>query len=277
MKNRKRKSQKNNIRQGLRICLAAAALLVSGFFQAGADSLDQSLGKSFDESLNLDDILKSIDHRTNFEDTDYSAIMSMVIEDPENGIQKRSVQQFRRDSEDKFLMLILEPEDRKGQGYLRIGDNMWSYDPVSRKFSHTSMKDQFEGSDARNSDFRKSTTAEDYEVEGITEGTLGKYNVYILDLKAKHDEVSYPFVKIWVTQENHLVLKREEYSLTKRLMRTSLFPKYAKIGEKYVATQSIFIDELADGKKTQLTISDLSVEQLPDYVFTKAYVERVNK
>ena len=250
----------------IRLAGAVLGLLLLSTMVAGALTVD------------VEAILKSMDLRMNFEDTDYSAIMSMIIEDPEKGeVSKRSVQQFRRDSEDKFLMLILEPEDRKGQGYLRVDDNMWMYDPVSRKFSHTSLKEQFESSDARHSDFRRSTTAEDYQVAGSTEGKLGKYNVYILELEAKHDEVTYPYMKVWVTTSNHLVLKREEYSLTRRLMRTSLFPKYAKIGDQFVATQIIFIDELVEGKKTQITLSDISVEKLPDYVFTKAYVERVNQ
>ncbi len=250
----------------IRLVVALIGLLLLSTVVAGAVNVD------------VEAILRSMDRWMNFEDTDVSAVMSMVIEDPENDeVTKRAVQQFRRDADDKFLMLVLEPEDRKGQGYLRVDDNMWMYDPVSRKFSHTSLKEHFENSDARNSDFRRSSTAEDYAVADYTEGKLGRYEVYILELKAKHEEVTYPFMKVWVTKSSNLVLKREEYSLTERLMRTSLFPKYARIGEQFVATQTIFIDELVEGKKTQITISDISVESLPDYVFTKAYVERVNQ
>ena len=100
--------------------------------------------------------------------------MTMITEDPEEGVSKREVQQFRRDSEDQFLMLILEPEDRKGQGYLRVEDNMWMYDPISRKFSHISLKERFENTDARHSDFQRSSTADDYDITNVTEGKLGK-------------------------------------------------------------------------------------------------------
>ena len=228
-------------------------------------------------TLDLEAILSSIDRRRNFENTDFSAIMTMIQENAEDGVSKRVVQQFRRDGADQFLMLILEPEDRKGQGYLRVEDNMWMYDPISRKFSHTSLKERFENTDARHSDFRRSTTAEDYDIANVTEGKLGKYSVYILELEAKHEEVTFPFKTIYVTQNSNLVLKTEDYSLTERLMRTSLYPKYAKIGDQYVATTAIFIDELTEGSKTQINISEISVEKLPEYVFTKAYVERVNR
>jgi len=202
--------------------------------------------------------------------------MTMISEDPEKGVEKMKVQQFRRDGKDTFLMLFIEPDSRKGQGYLRIDDNLWFYDPESRKFNHTSMKDSFGGTDARHSDFRISTLKEDYKVDKVEEGKLGKFDVYIMDLSAVNSEVTYPGMKLWVTKKGGLLLKSEDYSATGRLMRTSLYPKYAKVKDKYIPTVMIFIDELIKGKKTQISFTDISTKKLPDSIFTKAYVERVN-
>ena len=229
------------------------------------------------ETLDTHKLLKTIDEMKTFYNKDFSAVMTMITEDPEEGVDKRVVQQFRRDHDDKFLMLIREPEVQKGQGYLLIDENLWFYDPESRKFSHTSMKENFQNTDAKNSDFRKSSLVDDYEVTEYSEGKLGRYDVYILDLEAVHNEVTYPFMKIWVTKEPNLVLKAEEYSLTKRLMRTSFFPHYAKIGSVYTPDRIIFVDELVEGKKTQISIKDISLDDLPDTVFTKSYMERVNR
>jgi hypothetical protein len=96
-------------------------------------------------------------------------------------------------------------------------------------------------------------------------------------MEATHSEVTYPTQKMWVTRNSLLVLKTEDYSATGRLMRTSLFPSYAKVGDKFLATKMIFTDELIEGKKTQITMTDLSTSPLPDSIFTKAYVERVNR
>ncbi|NOY09806.1 MAG: outer membrane lipoprotein-sorting protein [Spirochaetes bacterium] len=229
------------------------------------------------EKLNYEQILKSIDKLSSFKDTDFSAVMTMISEDPENGMDKKVVQQFRRDKDDKFLMLIEKPDVQKGQGYLRIGDNLWFYDPESRKFSHTSMKENFSNTDAKHSDFGRSSLAEDYTVTGHTEGKLGKYDVYILNLKAKNNEVTYPYMKIWITKKLYLVLKASDYSLTRRLLRTSYFPRYAKVGNRYTPSVMIFVDNLVKGKKTQISIKDISIDKLPDSVFTKSYVERVNR
>ncbi|MGM0432496.1 MAG: outer membrane lipoprotein-sorting protein [Spirochaetota bacterium] len=223
------------------------------------------------------EMLDKIDRMSNFSGTDLSAEMSVVSEDPEKGVDRTVVQQFRDDDEEKFLMLFKKPSIKKGQGYLMIEDNLWFYDPESRKFSHTSLKEQFDSTDANNSDFNASSLEEDYRVTSIEEGKLGSYSVYILEVEATNDEVTYPTMKMWVTQQNTLLLKSEDYSAGGRLMRTSLYPSYTRVGENVIPTRMIFVDELVEGKKTTVTVSDISAEDIPDTVFTKSYVERVNR
>ncbi|HHY09264.1 MAG TPA: outer membrane lipoprotein-sorting protein [Firmicutes bacterium] len=222
-------------------------------------------------------ILEKIDAQSRFDDTDFSAVMTMIVEDPEKGIEKLVVRQFRRDVGDRLLILIQEPTTQRGQGYLLEGENLWFYDPSSRKFAHTSLKETFQDSDARNADFSRWSYSSSYEVEGFREDVLGKFDVYLIDLKAIDDTVPFPYAKLWVTQDSNLVLKSEEYSLTRRLMRSSLFPKYAKVGAAVIPTQLIIIDELVAGKKTQIALSEISISKIPDHVFTKAYIERVNR
>ncbi|NMB00784.1 MAG: outer membrane lipoprotein-sorting protein [Firmicutes bacterium] len=225
----------------------------------------------------IEAILNKLDEQSRFDDTDFSAVLTMIVEDPDKGIEKIVVRQFRRDDGERFLLLIQEPVTERGQGYLLEGDNLWFYDPSSRQFAHTSLKESFQDSDARNADFGQNTYSSSYEVEGYVEGMLGNFDVYIIDLKAVDDTVPFPFARIWVTKDSHLVLKTEEYSLTRRLMRSGLFPKYSKVGDVLIPVQMIFIDELVEGKKTQISLSEISVTKIPDHVFTKAYIERVNR
>jgi len=246
--------------------IAAAVLLVAS--TAGLSAIDVDEGQA---------ILESIDFALSFEDRDFASVMTMITEDPEAGVEKRVIQQYRRDADDAFLMIIVEPVTQRGQGYLMVDDNLWFYEPESRKFSHTSMKVQFADSDANNADFRASTIADDYRVTAATEGTLGRFPVYILDLVATNNEVTYPNERIWVTKDTNLVLKTEDSSANGRLMRTSYFPNYTKIGEKFMPTKMIFLDNLIEGKKTQITVTDISTDKLADSVFTKSYLERISR
>jgi outer membrane lipoprotein-sorting protein len=222
-------------------------------------------------------MLQTVDEMSNFDTTDFSATYTIVSEKPGEQTSVFTIRMFRRDRTDQFLLLFLEPEIQKGQGYLQLEDNLWFYDPESRKFSHSSVKENLEDSETKNSDFRRSSLAEDYEVESYSEDTLGKYPVYVIDLKANNNEVPYPRLKLWIHTERPLVLKVENYSLSGRLMRTAYYPKYTRVSDRFIPSRMLFVDELKEGEKTQVTIKDASVADLPDSVFTKAYLERVNR
>lgn len=222
-------------------------------------------------------LLEAVDAQLNFQSGDFTAVVSLVKEDPQEGVEKSVVHMFRRDAEGKFVLLFREPSVKKGQGYLRLDDNLWLYDPESRKFSHSSMKERFGDTDARNSDFGLSTLSADYAVESVADGTLGKYPVHVLDLRARSGEVTYARKRLWVTKDTLLVLKSEDYSEAGRLMRTSLHPGYTRVGQQYAPTKIVYVDELVKGKKTTITLTDVSRDAVPDSVYTKAYLERVNR
>lgn len=221
-------------------------------------------------------MLKEIDQLGSFEDTDFSCVYTFVSEKPGEETEVTQARMFRRDASEQFVMLILKPEVQKGQGYLKVDENVWFYDPESRKFTHSSLKENIQNSEAKNSDIDGLSLAEDYTVESWETGKLGNFEVYILDLKAKNNEVSYPNIKLWVRTDQTIVLKEEDYSLSGRLMRTSYYPKYVQVGAKFVPAQILIVDELQEGEKTQLTMKNPSTAALPDSVFTKAYIERVN-
>jgi outer membrane lipoprotein-sorting protein len=222
-------------------------------------------------------MLETIDEQSNFEGSDFSGIYTIVSERPG---EERSVTQarlFRRDTEDQFLLLITQPEIQRGQGYLQVDDTVWFYDPESRKFERTTIRENIQDSDAQNSDLDRNSLAEDYEVVGSEEGTLGNFDVYILDLEAKHTDVSYDKLKVWIRQDVPIILKEESYSVNGRLMRTAVYRRYATVDGKYLPSQVLIVDALNDGERTQFTLTNPTVAEIPDYVFTKAYLERVSR
>ncbi|KGE72741.1 outer membrane lipoprotein-sorting protein [Spirochaeta lutea] len=222
-------------------------------------------------------ILQSIDEFGSYQETDFTAEYTVISEKPgeERSIFKTRI--FRRDGEDKFLLLILEPALRKGEGYLQVGDTGWSYDPESREFAIFSLKENFQDSEARNSDFAGTKVSDNYDVTDWSEERLGAFDVWQLTLKAKNDTVAYPTTKLWVRRDNYLVLKQEDYSLSDRLMRTSYFPSYARSGGYYVPTKMLFLDNLNEGERTEVTVRNISFNTIPDSVFTRTYLERVNR
>jgi outer membrane lipoprotein-sorting protein len=221
-------------------------------------------------------MLRAIDRMQNF-GSDFSATNTIITEQPGKETDVMQAKIFRRDKDDKFTIVILLPDTKRGQGYIQIEDNLWFYDPETRKYVHSSFKENFQSSNAKNSDFRKSALATDYTVAGYAEGRLGNFDVYMVDLTANNNEVTYPYEKVWISKKDSLLLKTESFSLTKRLMRTALFPSYARVGSNMIADRMLFIDEIEKGNKTQITLKDIATGAIPDYVFTKPYLEQVNK
>lgn len=174
-------------------------------------------------------------------------------------------------------MVILEPRVRRGEGYLQVGDTAWSYDPESREFAIFSMRESFQDSDARHSDFAELSLSANYEVVSVEPDQVGRFDVHALDLRATNDRMTFPRLKLWVRQDNHLPLKEENYSLSDRLMRTVLYPSYVRTGERYVASKILMVDNLADGERTEITVREISFAAIPDSVFTRGYLERIGR
>jgi hypothetical protein len=117
---------------------------------------------------------------------------------------------------------------------------------------------------------------DDYRITEITEGKLGSYAVWIIAVEAISSRPSYAKVSYHIRKDLPLLLKQEDFSAAGRLMRTTLIPRYSKVGTHYVTAQVIARDELNPGEQTQQVLSDMSFARLPDMVFTKAYLENLN-
>jgi outer membrane lipoprotein-sorting protein len=226
-------------------------------------------------------ILGEIDAQVSFLDSDFSGEYTIVQDKPGQGSSSTTAAVFRRDREDKMTIIILEPSEDRGKGYLQIDNNLWIYDPVSRRFNVTSARDRFQNSNARNSDFTTSTLADDYRIVSSEPQQLGAYATTVYGLQALRDDVAVPSMKIWV-DENNLVRKFEDYSLSGQLLRTTAIPRYQRLGQRFVPVQIVIIDALQgrtiDGQfrneRTIIAVERPSLNPLTDLVFTQAYLER---
>lgn len=229
-------------------------------------------------------LLAEVDALVSYPDNDFSAEYTIVHDRPGRGRRVTSAAIFRRDAQEKYVIIVLKPDAQKGQGYLKQGETLWFYDPESRRFNFTSSKERFQNTNARNSDFTRSTLAQDYQVVASERTRLGKYDCWLLELEANNDGVTYPFMRVWIDQDN-LLRKSEDYSLSRQLLRTSAFPDYQTRNGLYIPRRILFVDHLAgttvDGKfvseKTQINIDKVSVELLPNSVFSKTFLENVSR
>ncbi|GHV55579.1 outer membrane lipoprotein-sorting protein [Spirochaetia bacterium] len=230
------------------------------------------------------ELLRRADSLASYYDTDFAAEYTIVQDKPGQTRSTTVAGVFRRDAREMYVIIIQQPAISRGQGYLKQGKTLWFYDPESHRFNTTSSSDRFQNTNARNSDFTRSTLADDYRIISGEDAALGRFQCRILTLEALTNEVTYPRMKIWISDDG-LVRKSEDYSLSGQLMRTSAIPDYHRIGDRFVPKQILFEEALQgaviNGKfvneRTLITINKPSFARVADSTYSKTFLESVNQ
>jgi hypothetical protein len=187
---------------------------------------------------------------------------------------------YRRSQDQKFMILFTKPKSSAGQGYLRIDKNLWFYDPSVGKWERRTERERIGGTNSRRSDFDESRLAEEYDPTDEGEEKLGAYTAHKLLLKGKSGiDLAFPMIRIWIDKATKNVLKRQEYALSNRLLRTSYYPKWKKVfseskkADVYYPEEIRFYDEVEKANQTLVLIRAVDTNALPANLFTKAWLE----
>ncbi|MBI4352083.1 MAG: outer membrane lipoprotein-sorting protein [Elusimicrobia bacterium] len=228
-------------------------------------------------------VLKAIDANYKMR-KDIRADVTMTQQRAGQGTKIIDMAYFRRDSDDAFLIAMNAPENEKGNGYLRVGDNFWMYRKNTRTFQHVNRDESIGGTDAHSDDFETRKLEELYGpaldpsgAEKFSLELLGKVEVNKFEVRARVNDVDYPKQIFWTRRDNNLLLKQESYSLSGTLMQTAYFLKFTEVEGRFVPVKQLFIDEFEKGNKTVVEISNLVPGKLDDKLFTKAYLENLSK
>jgi hypothetical protein len=187
---------------------------------------------------------------------------------------------YRRDETDKLVIMFLKPQSEAGKGYLRVDKNLFMYDPSVGRWERRTERERIGGTDSQRADFDESRLAEEYTATFVAEETLGKYKVNHLKLTANTGfDVSYPVVELWLDQGTTNILKRQDFALSGRLMRTTYYPEWnkqfspSKKADVYTPKEIRIFDEVEKGNTTTIVMQSVDLNSLDDSIFTKAWLE----
>lgn len=187
---------------------------------------------------------------------------------------------YRRDEADKLLIMFLKPQSEAGKGYLRIDENLFLYDPTVGKWERRTERERIMGTDTRRADFDESRLAQEYNATYAGAEKLGQFRVHHLKLERKEGaDVAYPVLHLWVDTETKNLLKRQDFALSGRLMRTSYYPRWTKVyspskGAPVFFPEEIRVyDEVQSGNRTTMAITKVDLTRLDPNIFTKAWLE----
>ncbi len=229
------------------------------------------------------DILKRMDFLYE-QVTDLSLKMTMSEKKAGRGIKIYQFLYFRKDKTNQFLMITIAPESDKGIGYLCVGKNAWIYNRDSRTFRHLNREESIPRPDLRGDDSEGRKYVELYKPltdasgkEDISEELLERKQAYRFSVIAKVKNITYPKQVFWLEKETYRILKIQSYSHSNTLMRTEYFTRWTKIEDKYLALQVIFVDEFNKGNITIADFYRISISPINPKIFTKPYLENLNK
>ena len=173
---------------------------------------------------------------------------------------------------DKFHSRFLAPADDAGSEVLRVGNDYWDYLPNLKRALKISAKQEFHGGDFANSDMLTLDMARDYTPALIDSGSPEQW---LLELKAKNDEVTYAQVKIRVRKSDGQPLEMEYYSSSGKLVRRMELSEQKSYGTLVRPSKMVMRNMLEPKRYSEVIYESLTLRKgLDDALFDQGSLGR---
>ena len=224
-------------------------------------------------------VLKRVDDRQR-NSGDYKTLVYIERKEKSRNDVVMEAVVYRRDADDKLMIMFTQPKSERGKGYLRLEKNLWMYDPGTGKWDRRTERERIGGTDSRRADFDESRLSEEFDSSYNGLEMLGKMAAHKLTLNVKKGvDTAYPKVMLWVSVKSGNVLKRQEFAASGKLMRTNLTPNWtkryseSKKADVWTPAKIFIYDEVEKGNSTLIELRDMDLRPLVANLFTKAWLE----
>ena len=172
------------------------------------------------------------------------------------------------------VVMVTEPASERGQIILMKGRDLWIFMPDVSQPIRLALSQRLTGQVA-NGDLARANFAADYNPKILRSETIGNENYHVLELTAVDRGVTYQRVVYWVRQKDNWPFKAEFYSLSNRLLKTCKYENYQTMQGRPRPTRLVMEDALKSGEQSILEYSSMKLRDLPDKVFTKDYLKKL--
>jgi outer membrane lipoprotein-sorting protein len=175
---------------------------------------------------------------------------------------------------DNTVVMITAPAMERGQILLMKGHDLWMFLPNVSQPVRLSLAQRLTGQVA-NGDLARANLAGDYDARIVRDEAIDGEQYHVLELTASERGVTYPKVAYWVRASNNWPYKAEFYSASGRLLKTCTYEQFDQLGGKVRPTRLVMVDALRPGERSVLDYSGMKPRDLPDKVFTKDYLKKL--
>ena len=251
--------------------LASVACL---FLLAGA-------GQLFAQNQNDPQALKIVnefENKLNLYGFDITDTFNLVQIKPGESDRVLRIKVYRRDAADLFTLIFEYPPSEQGKGYLRDGNNLYLYLPSTREFVYRNRKDNVGSTNVRTDTFGRLNLQKRYWITYKGQAKIAQWECDVIHLDARALDVSYPIQTWYVRKSDGLPVKVLNYSASGTLLLTQYYIQYKQVAPgKYIFTKLLALNDLTPGEKTFITNDGITTAAIPNYVFTKAYLEQQSR
>ena len=192
---------------------------------------------------------------------------------PDQEPERRKYRVLSKGNENTVVM-ILEPASERGQIMLMRGRDFWVFMPNVSQPIRLGLAQRLTGQVA-NGDLARANFSGDYTPRLLREERVDGQQHYVLELRAVDRGVTYHRVLLWVNKSNARPLKAEFYSLSNRLMKTASYEHFRQMAGMARPTRMVMQDALKPGDVSVLEYGDMRLRDLPDQVFHRDYLKRL--
>jgi outer membrane lipoprotein-sorting protein len=172
------------------------------------------------------------------------------------------------------IVLATEPASERGQVMLMKGRDLWIFLPTVSQPVRLGLAQRLTGQ-VTNGDLARANFVGDYQPRLLRTEKIEGESVHVLELTAVDRSVTYHRVLYWVRQSNNWPQKAEFYSLSDRLLKTCMYEDFRQLGGRTRPTRLVMHDALRGGDESVLEYADMRLRDLPDKMFTKDYLKRL--
>ncbi len=179
------------------------------------------------------------------------------------------------------LIKILAPARDKGVAYLKVGKEIWNWQPSierSIKLPPSMMGQSWMGSDFTNDDLvRESSELRDYTHRIIGSDTLQGRECWKIELLPKEDAaVVWGKIIMWISKKDYLELRAEFYDEDGKLVNIMKASDIKKMNGRTIPTRLEMIPAEKPGQKTVIVYEDIQFEiPIPDRFFSLQNMKKV--
>ena len=201
-------------------------------------------------------------------------LMDLTVVRP-GGTPRTSRLQVYISGTEKMCLRYLEPAREKGQGYLRVGDEIWMYLPNAGRSLRMSGRQNLQGTDLANDDLLRLDLFRDYDPVLVGEETVEEQKCWVVQLTTTDPSVTYGKMIYWVRKNDSLPVKTEYYSFAGKLLKTMYYKVIQEIGGLVRPVRMEVHSNLREGYQTILTMIEADfTKAIDDAVFTRDFLEQ---